>query len=84
VAQTYNRNWRAHVNGQPLAIRLANHAYQAVPVPEGKSVVSFEYRERGLERGAFISVATALGLFVSLALTRRRRREQSASSPDSV
>ena len=59
IAQTFYHPWRATVNGQPTEILRANHAFQAVPVPAGRSVVRLDYVDRSFQLGLALS---ALGL----------------------
>lgn len=64
LAQTHYHWWRATVNGQPARVWPANHAFQAVEIPAGHSVVKLVYEDRSLQRGTLISVATLLGCIV--------------------
>ena len=59
VAQSYYHPWQATVNGQPTTILRANHAFQAVPVPAGRSTVRLEYVDRRFQLGLALS-ATGL------------------------
>jgi hypothetical protein len=43
VAQSWYPAWRAQINGAPAPIHKINHAFQAVVVPAGESVVQFRY-----------------------------------------
>jgi len=61
IAQAFYHPWRATVNGQPATILRANHAFQAVPVPAGRSTVRLEYVDRRFQLGLALS---ALGLAV--------------------
>ncbi|MEW6304882.1 MAG: YfhO family protein [Verrucomicrobiota bacterium] len=58
VAQPHYPAWKARVNGQPAALLRANHAFQAVIVPAGKSRVSLRYEDRAFRLGALLSVLT--------------------------
>lgn len=44
--QNYDNDWSAYVNGVKTAIVRVNSAFQAVRVPEGKSVVEFKYSSK--------------------------------------
>jgi uncharacterized membrane protein YfhO len=61
IAQAFYHPWRATVNGQPATILRANHAFQAVPVPAGRSTVRLEYVDRRFQLGVALS---ALGLII--------------------
>ena len=61
IAQAFYHPWRATVNGQPANLLRANHAFQAVPIPAGRSTVRLEYVDRRFQLGLALS---ALGLVV--------------------
>lgn len=61
VAQTHYHWWRATVNGVPTLLWRANHAFQAVVVPAGRSVVELAYHDRGFVVGAVVTGLTLLG-----------------------
>lgn len=61
IAQSHYHPWQATVNGQPATILRANHAFQAVPVPAGRSTVRLEYVDRRFQLGVALS-ALGLGL----------------------
>ncbi|MBI5802655.1 MAG: YfhO family protein, partial [Verrucomicrobia bacterium] len=65
IAQTFYHPWKATVNGQPTEILRANHAFQAVPVPAGRSAVRLEYVDRGFQLGVMLS---ALGIAACVVL----------------
>jgi uncharacterized membrane protein YfhO len=66
------------VNGQPAPVLRANHAFQAIPIPAGKSTVRLDYVDWPLRIGSLITVATALGC---LLWWRFDRRAKSAQEP---
>jgi hypothetical protein len=71
IAQSYYHSWQATVNGQPAEILRANHAFQAVPVPAGRSTVRLEYVDRAFQLGVVLS---ALGLIACAVLWQRDAR----------
>ncbi len=71
IAQAFYHPWRATVNGQPASILRANHAFQAVAVPQGKSTVRLEYVDRKFQAGVALS---GLGLVVCGVLWWRARK----------
>ena len=73
VADAMQNGWAASVNGVPQPLVAADHAFVGVPVPEGSSTVTLEYRPSGLRAGVSISVLS-LALVLSLAWRRSRRR----------
>ena len=62
--------WSVTVNGVPAPVLAANHAFRAVPVPGGESIVVWTYRPLTLWAGAAISL-TALGVVVALLVRNR-------------
>jgi hypothetical protein len=84
-AQTYYPAWRATVDGQPVPLLRANHAFQAVPVPSGRHGVRLEYEDRSFKIGAVISLSLWLGCLIGLRMTRTRPQSYGPQSwePDS-
>ena len=70
IAQNHYPSWRATVNGQPAPVLRANHAFQAIPIPAGKSTIRLDYVDWPFRIGAVLSLATLLGCVV---LWRRPR-----------
>ena len=66
--------WNATVDGEPVELLTANHAFRAVRVPPGTSIVAFDYRPSSLRWGAGISGATVLALIGTALRSRLRRR----------
>ena len=75
----------ARVNGKPGKIWRANHAFQAVEIPAGRSQVQFTYQEKHLILGAIFSGTTLIGCiigwFASLRGTRASERTASNRIP---
>jgi len=61
IAQNFYPSWRATVNGQPAPVLRANHAFQAIPIPAGKSMVRLDYVDWPFRVGAGLSLLTLLG-----------------------
>ncbi|MGB0578101.1 MAG: YfhO family protein, partial [Limisphaerales bacterium] len=74
IAQSYNQNWRAMVNDKPANVWRANHAFQAVEVPAGKSFVRLDYIDDSFRLGVIISGVSGLLCLGWLGLAWRRRR----------
>lgn len=70
IAQSFYHPWLATVNGQPTTILHANHAFQAVPVPAGRSTVRLEYVDNRFRLGIVLSI---LGLLTCVVLWWRAR-----------
>ena len=60
LADVYFPGWSATVNGQPVPILAANHAFRLVEVPAGPVTLEFRYRSRWVWIGAVVSGATLL------------------------
>lgn len=77
VAQSFYHPWEAEVEGRPVPMWRANHAFQALEVPAGRSRVVVRYRDRNFRAGAAVSGATLLGC----ALFWLRRRTAGPAPP---
>jgi hypothetical protein len=70
VAQSFYHNWRAFVDGRPVPLWRANHAYQALAVPAGRHQVTLIYKDLAFRAGAFVSALTLLVCLINLACVR--------------
>ncbi|MFE7224862.1 YfhO family protein [Nocardioides sp. NPDC057577] len=72
--------WSATVDGRPVDLVPGNHAFAAVPIPDGTHTVTLRYEAPGLRTGAVVSllgVLVTLGLLlVPRVLDRRRGRRR--------
>jgi hypothetical protein len=59
LAQVHYHPWKAYLNGQPVRIWRANHAFQAVAVPVGEHELELRYEDAVFTWGA---VTSALSL----------------------
>jgi hypothetical protein len=73
VAQTWYHNWRAEVDGKPARLLRANHAFQAVEIPEGQHRVQLIYRDRAFEIGALVSLLALLACLICVATPFRQK-----------
>lgn len=74
VRNTYDPNWRAHLDGEPVAILRADSFLQAVAVPRGRHVIELEYDDPWVGWGLLGSALSVGSLAVAGVLLRRRRR----------
>ena len=58
LAQNFYPSWRATVNTQSVPILRANHAFQAIPIPTGKSTVRLTYVDWPFRLGVGLSLAS--------------------------
>ena len=72
VSQAHYPCWMAAVDGKPVTLWKANHAFQALEIGTGRQRVELCYVDRRLQLGAVISGATLLGLAVAFVRLRRR------------
>ena len=79
IAQSFYHNWRARVDGQPVRLLRANHAFQALQVPAGRHQVTLVYEDRSFYYGAIASLLSA-AIWGALWL-RGRRRSQGSPPP---
>ena len=66
IAQTFYHNWHAYVDGRPVPLLRANHAFQALEVPAGRHEVTLRYKDRLFRLGVAISALTFLGCLTGL------------------
>jgi hypothetical protein len=76
IAQTFHPAWRAVVDGKPVRVWRANHAFQAIELPAGARIVEFTYSDPAFRRGAVLCLI-ALAV-CALLLTPRRRSKPAA------
>lgn len=70
---TFDKGWRAFVDGAETEILRANYAFRSVPVPHGVHRVNLVFSQRGFREGLMISSA-ALCIFLALLLFHYRDR----------
>lgn len=81
LTDTWQPGWRAYVDGRREPVRVANYAFRAVPLPAGRSRVSFVYAPRSFALGAFLSlVAGACVVALLLALRGKAHHTTTAAS----
>ncbi len=61
LSQTWYPAWKATLDGQPVPIYRANHAFQAIQSPAGHHVLKLVYEDRAFYLGALISGVALLG-----------------------
>lgn len=75
IAQSFYHDWHAHVDGKPVPLLRANHAFQALQVPAGRHEITLRYEDSIFRLGALISTLTLLvclaGLFQNPNAERR-------------
>jgi uncharacterized membrane protein YfhO len=80
LADTWDPDWHATVDGKPARVLRADAALRAVRVGPGEHSVVFEYRPAGLVAGLVASVAAALVLALSWWRSRRGGMARSIAS----
>jgi len=58
----YDPGWQAELDGQPVKIHVANHAFRAVALPAGKHQVTFFYDPPAFKIGLGISLLAGGGV----------------------
>ncbi len=83
VSETAWKGWRAHVDGEPAKLRIADGMFLAMYLPAGDHDVRLTYWPRSFVVGRAITVVTLLLIVVSAAivLLRRRRGALRATMP---
>ncbi|HEY0142955.1 MAG TPA: YfhO family protein [Thermoanaerobaculia bacterium] len=75
------KGWRAYVDGKRVETQIANHAFVAVHVEEGRHRVRLSYWPRSFVIGRGISAATLAGLLLSYSAVQLFRKRRLASPP---
>jgi uncharacterized membrane protein YfhO len=74
LADTFYPGWQATLDGKPVEILRADHAFRAVAFPPGEHRVTFRYVPLSFRAGAtisFLTLAAVIGVLVVLSLRRR-------------
>ena len=71
LADAYEPNWKAEVNGMPVDVYRADGIFRAVQVPAGESEVRFHYVPTRFYAGSVISALVLLLLAVGLIAERK-------------
>jgi hypothetical protein len=65
ISQAHYHPWQAEVNGRPVEIWRANHAFQAIKVPSGENKIRLRYHDRAFQTGSLISLIALAGLLIA-------------------
>jgi hypothetical protein len=65
LADSYDRWWRAWVDGAPTPVLRVNGLFRGIPLPAGEHAVVFEYRPMPFYAGVIISLAALAALAFS-------------------
>jgi hypothetical protein len=74
VGETWYKDWRARVDGEPAPVLRGNHALLTVEVPPGAREVALEFESPEYVRGKLISLIALLGIAGLYGWTVLRRR----------
>ena len=72
IAQSFYHDWHAYVDGKPVPLLRANHAFQALQVPPGQHEITLRYVDGMFRLGAVISALTLFGCLTGLFLKPRQ------------
>lgn len=67
------KGWRATVDGKPVKVQFANHAFLGIHVPAGTHQVQLRYLPRGFVVGRAISAIALLTLLIASSLSAFRK-----------
>ena len=73
ISQSYYAPWKAYVDGAPVPLWRANHAFQAVEIPPGEHQVRLRYEDRMFHIGTLISGLALLPVLIGAAFPSGRR-----------
>lgn len=72
VNQTWDRGWKARIDGEPVELMRCGIAFAAVVMPAGKHVLELAYHDPLVTIGVVISVCSALVVMLWAGLLVRR------------
>jgi hypothetical protein len=92
VADAFRDDWSATIDGEPVDLMRADHAFMAVVIPDGRHTVRFTYSMPAWPASGWVSVGAAaflLAVVITAALVRRHRAraappEPAGGSPDDI
>ena len=70
ISQAAWTGWRAYVDGRPVEIQIANHAFLSVYVPEGRHQIRLVYWPASFVTGRAITAVTAVLLAIGASVRR--------------
>ena len=73
VSETYDKGWKAELDGIRVPVRRANLAFRAVAVPAGEHIVRFRYAPASLWWGGALSLCGLAGIAALAAMGIRAR-----------
>ncbi|MFL5735204.1 MAG: YfhO family protein [Chloroflexia bacterium] len=79
IDESWDKRWRATIDGQAAAIYRTNYVIQGLVVPPGEHQVTMVYDPPAFRRGLAISAAALLawlGLVIFAVASKRRKREE--------
>lgn len=66
LSMTYDKNWQATVDGQPVKVQMTNLALQSLPVPAGSHRIELRYISPAFEMGWKISLAALIVFLIAV------------------
>jgi hypothetical protein len=73
IGQSFHPSWKAFVDGLPIPLLRANHAFQAFPVDAGNHEILLRYEDRKFQLGLTISSAMLASCAIIGARARSRK-----------
>ena len=74
IAQSFYEAWKPRIDGQPVPLLRANHAFQAIQTSPGRHRLLLTYDDRSFWRGLTISGLSLVGCAAGWAFQSRRAR----------
>jgi hypothetical protein len=73
VAQSFYHDWSASVDGRNVPLLRANHAFQAIQIPQGRHDIRLVYKDEAFKAGAVLSIIAWLVCLLGSLLFPSRR-----------
>ncbi len=75
ISDSYDRGWKAYVDGEPASINLANTSFRAIAVNKGRHKIELDYKPDSFRRGLMISLSSFLLVIGFIVLPRIRKKD---------
>jgi hypothetical protein len=73
LAEKFAPGWQARLDGEPVRMRRAFVAFEALRVPAGTHEITLVYQPLSIRIGALVSAASGVAILALLLISRRRR-----------
>ncbi|MDP2649863.1 MAG: YfhO family protein [bacterium] len=80
LAESYNKGWKASVDGKNVPILRANYTFRAIGVEAGKHSVRFWYDPWSFKLGVYLAIGGAIGILITILISKKANLSKPSSS----